>query len=144
LAGLDLGFPARARPPAAATVKLREHAERIGGTLEIGLRASLAFLAAVGAHLPGRAVAGQRILLVARHRIGIHALEEVIGLVVLADVIETEVEILPRILATLGRTVRPLVLATRPFAHGGFFPRLRLLLRAQLVGLDANGVEEFG
>ena len=107
--------------------------------------ACLALLAAgVGAHLPGRTMAGQRILLVARDRIGIHALEEIVGLVVFADVIEAEVQILPRILPALGRAVRPLVLAARPFAHGGFFARLRLLLRAQLVGLDANGVEEFG
>src|SRR6267143_1057548 len=45
---------------------------------------------------------------------------------------------------TLGRAVRPLVFAVRPFAHGGCIARLRLLLRRQLVGLDANGVEEFG
>ena len=89
-------------------------------------------------------MAGQRILLVARDGIRIHTLEEIIGLVVFADVIEAEVEILPRVLAALGRAVRPLVLTPCPFAHGGFFARLRLLLRAQLVGLDANGIEEFG
>ena len=59
-------------------------------------------------------MAGQRILLVARDRIGIHALEEIVGLVVLADVVETEVPVLARVLAALGGAVRPLVLAARP------------------------------
>ena len=135
---------ARTRPPAATAVELGEHAERIGRTFQLGFCARLALLAAVGAHLPGRAMAGQRVLLVARDGIRIHSLEEIIGLVVFADVIEAEVKILPRVLAALGRAVRTLVRAPRPFAHGGFFARLRLLLRAQLVGLDANGIEEFG
>jgi hypothetical protein len=87
---------------------------------------------------------GQRILLVARDGVGIHALEEIVGLVVLADVIETEVPVLAGILPALRRTVRALVLTARPFAHRGFFIRARLRLRAQLVGLDANGVEELG
>ena len=89
-------------------------------------------------------MAGQRILLVARDRVRIHALEEIVGLVVFADMIETEVPVLLVVGPALGRAVRALVLALRPFAHGGSFARLRLLLRAQLVGLDANGVEEFG
>ena len=88
-------------------------------------------------------MAGQRILLIARHRIGIHAGKEVIGLVVFADVIETEVPVFLVVGPALGRTMRPLVLAVGPFTHRGFFARLRLLLRGQLVGLDANGVEEF-
>ena len=88
-------------------------------------------------------MAGQRILLVTRNRVCIHALEEIVGLVVFADVIETEVPVFLVIGPALGRAVRPLVLAVRPFAHGGGFARLRLLLRGQLVGLDANGVEEF-
>ena len=89
-------------------------------------------------------MAGQRILLVARDGVGIHALKEIVVLIVFADVVQTEVKIFARILAALGRAVRALVRAARPFAHGGFFARLRLLLRAQLVGLDANGMEEFG
>src|ERR1700738_606977 len=81
----------RTRPPAAAAVEFREHAERIGGAFQIGLRAALALLGAgIGAHFPGRTVAGQRVLLVARDRIGIHAGEEIVGLVVFADVVETE------------------------------------------------------
>jgi hypothetical protein len=87
---------------------------------------------------------GQRILLVTRNRIRVHTGEEIIRLVVLADVIETEVPVFLVVGTTLGRAVRPLVLAVGPFAHGGCLARLRLLLRRQLVGLDANGVEEFG
>src|ERR1700682_278423 len=145
--GLRLGLAGRAartRPPAATAVELAEHAERIGSTFQIALGAWLALLAAVGAHLPGRTMAGQRILLVARGGVGIHALEKIVGLVVFADMVQAEVPVLLGILAALGGAVRTLVLAIRPFAHGGFFARLRLLLRAQLVGLDANGVEEFG
>src|SRR5205807_1865146 len=99
--------------------------------------------AGVGAHLPGRAVTGQRVLLVARDRVRIHAGKEIIGLVVFAHVIETEVPVFLVVGPALGGAVRPLVLAVRPFAQGGGFARLRLLLRAQLVGLDANGIEEF-
>src|ERR1700726_1170368 len=145
--GFDLGLGAGAgpRPPAAAAVELAEHAEGIDGTFEVGLGAALALLGAgVGAHLPGRTMAGQRILLVARDRVRIHAGEEIIGLVIFADVIETEVPVFLVVGPALGRAVRPLVLALRPFAHRGFFPRGRLLLRAQLVGLDADRVEEFG
>src|ERR1700692_1842630 len=145
--GSDLGLSAGAgaRPPAAAAVELAEHAEGIDGTFEIGLGAALALLGAgVGAHLPGWTMAGQRILLVARDCIRIHALEEIIGLVVFPDVIETEGPGLLVVSPALGRAVRALVLAFRPFAHDGGLARLRLLLRTQLVGLDADGVEEFG
>jgi len=87
---------------------------------------------------------GQGIFLVARDRIRVHALEKIIGLVVFADVIETEVPVLLVVGPALGRTMRRLVFAVRPFAQHGGFARLRLLLRTQLVGLDTNGVEEFG
>ena len=89
-------------------------------------------------------MAGQRILLVARDVVRIHALEEIVGLVVFSDMVEAEMPILARIFATLRRAVRALVLAARPFAGHGFAARLRLALRAHLGGLDANGVEEFG
>src|SRR6202041_558497 len=145
--GFDLGLAggtARTRSPAAAAIELAEHAEGVGGGFQVGLGAALAFFrAGIGAHFPGRAVAGQRILLVSRHRIRVHAGKEIVGLVVLANVIETEVPVFLVIGAALGRAVRPLVLAVGPFAHRGFFTRLGLLLRAQLVGLDTDGVEEF-
>src|ERR1700720_2872396 len=89
------GAPAWTRPPATAAVEFAEHAERIGRAFQIGLGAALALLGAgVGAHLPGRTMAGQRILLVTRNRVRIHALEEIIGLIVFADMIETEVPVL--------------------------------------------------
>src|SRR6266851_778947 len=49
LSGLDLGLaggPAWTRPPAAATVELAEHAERIGRAFQIGLGTALAPLGA--------------------------------------------------------------------------------------------------
>src|SRR6185437_14827313 len=140
---LGLGAGTGARPPAAAAVEFAEHVERIGGTLEFGLGAALALLGTgICAHFPGRTVAGQRVFLVACDRVGIHAGKEIVGLVVFANVIEAEVPIFLVIGPALRRAVRTLVLAVRPFAQDGFFPRLRLLLRAQLVGLDADAVEE--
>src|SRR5439155_9196998 len=136
---LGLGL-LRARLPASAAVQLGEHLEGIGSRVE----RALALGAGIGAHLPGRAMAGQRVLLVARDVFRIHALEEIIGLVVLADVIEAEVPVFARVRAALRRAVRALVLAARPLAHYRFFLRTRLRLRAQLVRLDANGVEELG
>src|SRR5262249_20298541 len=74
--------------PAAAAVELAEQAERIGGTVEIGGGGVLAFAAsAVGPHAPSGAMAGQRILLIARDRLGVHARKEIVGLVVLTNVI---------------------------------------------------------
>jgi hypothetical protein len=142
--GFDLGLGARTGPPAAAAIEFAKHAEGIGGAFEIGLGTALAlFGAGIGAHLPGRTMTGQRVLLVPRNRIRVHAGKEIVGLVVFADVIEAEVPIFLVVGAALGRAMRPLVLAVGPFAHGGCFTRLGLLLRAQLVGLDTDGVEEF-
>src|SRR5947209_2166091 len=77
--GLGLGPRPWARPPPAAAVEFAEHIERIDGAFEVRLRAALAlFGAGVGAHLPGRTMAGERILLVARDRVRVHALEEII------------------------------------------------------------------
>src|ERR1700728_4171087 len=135
LPGFNLGLStgARSGPPAPAAIEFAEHAERIGRSFEIGLGTALALLAGIGTHLPGRTMTGQRILLVARDRIRIHAGEEIIGLVIFADVVEAEVPIFLVIGTALWRPVRSLVLAVRPFAHGGFFSRLRLLLGAELV-----------
>src|SRR5258708_1791541 len=41
LSGLDLGLRIRAGPPAAATVELAEHGERIGGAVQIRFAVSL-------------------------------------------------------------------------------------------------------
>src|SRR5215218_6982702 len=47
--------------PAATAVELAEHMERIGRALEVAFDAALAVpRAGIGAHLPGRAMAGQR------------------------------------------------------------------------------------
>src|SRR5258708_38626209 len=145
LAGPGLGRGSSwPRPPAAAAVELAEHAERIGRGVQLGFGALTPLAAAIGAHLPGRPMAGQRVLLVTRDRFGVHAGKEIVGLIVFADMVEAEVPVLARILAALGRTVCALVLAFGPFARHRSLARLRLLLRALLVRLDANGVEEFG
>src|SRR6266852_3592664 len=133
LAGLRLaGLGTRTRPPAAAAVELAEHAERIGRAVQLGFGAAL-LAAAIGAHFPGRTMAGQRVLLVARDRFRVHAGEEIVGLIVFAHMVETEVPVLARILAALGRAVWALVRTIGPFAPLRGFARLRLLLRALLV-----------
>jgi hypothetical protein len=124
--------------PAGAAVELREHAERIEGTVDLGFGALLD--AAIGAHFPSRTVAGQRILLVARYGVGIHAGEEIVVLVVLTHVIQAEVPVLTLIVATLGRTMRALVLTPGPFAIDHGVARLHFRLLA--FRLDPDGVEE--
>src|SRR4029078_3102315 len=121
---------------------LAEHAEGIGGAFEFRLRPCLAFGAGIGAHFPGRPMPGQRILLVSRRPVGIHAGKEIIGLVVFAHMAETEVPVLLVIGAALWRAMRTLVCAARPFAGRDLLARARLL-RARFVGLDANTVEKF-
>src|SRR5690349_20350273 len=126
-----------ARPPA----ELAEHAERIIGALvaeEAPARARLAgALAADHAHLPGRAMAGDRVLLIARDRVVAHAGEKIVGVVVLAHMIEAEAPVLALFTTTLWRPVGSPVGAARPLAgrHGVAQP-------AVLVGLDANAVEQ--
>src|SRR5690242_3717188 len=82
-----------ARPSA----QLAEHAERIVGALVVeepaGARPAGA-LAAHHAHLPGRPMTGDGVLLVARDRVLAHAGEEIVGMVVLAHMIETEAPVL--------------------------------------------------
>src|SRR6185437_13487033 len=109
--GFGRGVGTRAEACAAAT-ELGEHAEGIGGTIEFGSRCTLAFpRAAVGAHLPGWTMAGHCVLLVTRDRIGVHAGEEIVGLVVLTHMVETVMPIFTRVLAALGGAMRALVLA---------------------------------
>src|SRR5262249_22475531 len=116
--------------------------ERISRGVQIGI-AIATLAAAIGAHLPGRPMAGQRILLVTRDSLCIHAGEEIVRLVIFANVVEAEVPVLARVLAALRGAVRALVLAVRPFAFDGCIARLRLLLRALPLRLHANGIEEF-
>src|SRR3954469_13668002 len=138
LARLGLGRGLRAGAPAGAAVELLEHAERIEGAVYLGFRAFLD--AAIGAHLPGRTMTGQRILLIARDSVGIHAGEEIVVLVVLAHMIQAEVPVLTLIVATLGRTMRALVLTPGPFAIDHGVARLHFRLLA--FRLDPDGVEE--
>src|SRR6516165_2077643 len=141
LSRLGLGRTARPRPPPSATIELAEYAEGVEGAVKVDGRRPPAAATRIGAHFPGRTMAGQRILLVARHGFSVHPRKEVVGLVVFANVVETEVPIFPTLVTPLGRPVGPPVLATGPFAHGGFLAGLRVLLRARPGRLDANTVK---
>src|SRR6516225_6384925 len=89
--------------------------------------------AAVHAHLPSRTMADHRLLLIAGDVLGAHAGEEIVSVVVLAHVIETEPPIFALAQPALRRTMRRRRLAIRPFAGWA--------LRAQspiLVGFDPD------
>ncbi|MGY3471473.1 hypothetical protein ACVW0I_008344 [Bradyrhizobium sp. LM6.11] len=83
---------------------------------------------------------GQRIFLITRDRIGIHAGEEIVVLIVLAHVVQAEVPVFTLVVATLGRTMGALVLTPGPFAVGHGVARLHFRLLA--FRLDPDGVEE--
>src|SRR5262245_9827898 len=93
--------------------------------------------AAIHAHLPGRAMADDRLPLVARDVIRAHAGEEIVSVVVLAHMPETESPILRLAQPPLGCAMGRRLLAVRPFADRA--------LRAQptvLVGPHPDAIKE--
>src|SRR5690348_3700861 len=91
--GAALGLAARPSAP-GSRAELAEHLERIV-SLAVAREepADGRFprtLSPQHAHLPGRAVADDRVLLIARDRLVAHAGKEIIGVVVFADMIEAE------------------------------------------------------
>src|ERR1041384_7742108 len=80
-------------------------------------------VAGCGAHLPGRAMTGHRVLLILHHGVFAHAGEVIVGMVVLADVLEAEAPVLVLPRTTLRRAMRRRVAAAFPLAA-------RLLRRA--------------
>src|SRR5438105_580531 len=94
-------------------------------------------LAAIHAHLPGRAMADGRVLLVAGDVVRAHAGEEIVGVVVLAHVVEAEAPVFVFALPSLGRAVGRGRRTARPLAAGRAGPQA-----AVLVGLDPYAVEE--
>ncbi len=89
-----LGFGAvEARAPAG--IEFIEHIEWIGGSEDaVRPRFSAGAGFAVHAHLPGRPMPGDGILLILRDRVVAHSGEEVVGLVVFAHMREAEPPIL--------------------------------------------------
>src|SRR5262249_26176984 len=75
---------------------------------------------AVHPHLPGRAMPDDRLLLVAGNVLGAHAGEEIVRVVVFANVIEAEPPIFALAQSPLGRAVGRGRLAIRPFAGGAW------------------------
>src|SRR5690606_15179354 len=105
------GFGARLLLGAHALAEQAEGIAPAVETIEVGPRMALS-----GAHLPGRPVTGQRILLIGHDRGIVHAGEEIIVLIVLAHVIETVAPIILLAPAALGRAMRRFLLAADPFA----------------------------
>src|SRR5262249_54079165 len=104
-----------------------EQAERIGVTSESAhVWSHRAF---AGPHLPGWAVPGECVLLVGHHRRIAHAGEEVVRLVVFADVIQAKTPVFLFAASTLRGTVRRFFLATMPLAAWAARSRTAVLLR---------------
>ena len=100
------------------------------------VRRAAAF-AADRAHFPGRTVAGDRFLLIFRDRVLAHAGEEIVRIVVFADVAEAELPIFGRAQPALRRAVGCRRVAARPLAAGKLRPQA-----AVLVGLDPDPVKQ--
>src|SRR5262249_59164071 len=86
--------------------------------------------------LPGRAMPDARLLLIAGNVLGAHAGEEIVRMVVFANVLEAEPPIFALAQPPLGRAVGRGRLAIRPFAGRalGAHPTI-------FVGLDPDAVE---
>src|SRR5262249_25361242 len=76
----------------------------------------------IHSHEPGRAVADGVVLLMLGHVLVRHAGEIIVGLVILADVLEAVAVILALMTATLGRRVETCPCATFPFASRAALP----------------------
>src|SRR4029077_11799143 len=109
-----------------------QHLERIARSIRVEPVG-----AAIEAHPPGRSVAGHGILLVARDRVLAHAREVIIGMIVLAHVLEAEAPVLVLAQPPFGGAVRRLAVAAGPLANRHRPGRLALLL-----GLDPDPVEQ--
>src|SRR5215510_9082590 len=90
-----------------------------------------------GSHFPGRTMSGEGVLLVSHHRRVAHSGEKIVGLVVLAHVIQTKTPIILLTSAPFGGAVRRFFLAPVPFAVGTTGFRAAILFR-----FDADTVKE--
>src|ERR1700678_1824120 len=118
--GAPLGLGPRLRGAGTWAAELPQEIERIVGADALDKRpASLSLGAALAADHPdppGRKMPGERILLKTRHRIVAHAGEEIVGLVIFADMIEAEPPIFALAVASLRRPVGRRLGAIRPIA----------------------------
>src|SRR4029079_2611356 len=122
----------RPRCSTCAPVYFADNAKRIAGAAKVRRGRALA-----GSHFPGRTMAGDGILLIGQNVIVLHAGEEVVVLVVVADVSEAKVPILVLAAAAFGRAMGAALLAADPFAA-----RPRAFDAAILGRLDANAIEQ--
>src|SRR5262249_22138614 len=110
------GGPFAVGPP-RPHADLVEKPERIGSTAAVRAEtAGAVCLAAVHAHFPGGAMAGDRFLLIARDRILAHSGEEIVGLVVFAHMMEAEAPVFALAQPALGGAVRRALVAPWPVA----------------------------
>src|SRR5208282_4531395 len=93
--------------------------------------------AADRAHFPGRTMAGHVVLLILRDRVVAHAGEEIVGIVVFADVLEAEPPIFAGAKPPLRRAVGRRRVTARPLAG-----RKLGAQPAVLVGFDPNPIKQ--
>src|ERR1700736_1867613 len=143
---LALGIAHRApfRGGALALGPPRPHAhfvedpEWIGGAAAVGTETARAVrLASVHPHFPGGAMAGNRLLLIARDRVVAHSGEEIVGLVVFAHMMKAEAPVFALAQPALGGAVRRAFAAPRPIAAGAVGAHAPIL-----AGLDPDAVEQ--
>jgi hypothetical protein len=91
-----------------------------------------------GAHLPGRAVSGDGVLLILQDGVVAHAGEIIVRVVVLAHVLETEAPMLVLARPGLGGAMRRRIAAALPIAARPIRTRPAILL-----GLDADAIEQW-
>src|SRR3984885_2832739 len=125
---------------ALAGAALAEQRERVvaGKAVAKIARRAASTLAADRAHLPGRPMAGHRVLLIFRDGIVAHAGKEVVRIVVFADVFEAELPIFVGALTAFRCTVRRRARASRPVAGRKLGAQPAVQIR-----FDANSIEQW-
>src|SRR5262249_31707338 len=124
--------------PPGSHAQLAEESERIGRAVAIPAESiGLGAVAAVHTHFPGGTVAGDRFLLIPGNRVLAHPGEEIVRLIVFADVLEAETPVFPFAQPPLGGSVRRAFAAPRPVAARSIGAHAPIL-----AWLDPDAVEQ--
>src|SRR5882757_9781144 len=115
-----------------AGAEFAKHIERVARRISAEFGAGMI----AGAHLPGRAMSRDGVLLILEDRVIAHAGEVIVGVVVLADVLDAETPMLVLARPSFGRPMRCRVGTALPVAARPVWPRTAIL-----TGFDANAIE---
>src|ERR1051326_898973 len=115
--------------------QLVENPERIRGAA-VRTETVATVLVPVHPHFPGRAMTRNGLLLIARDRVLAHSGEEIVGLVILAHVLEAEAPVFALAQAALGGAMSRALATSRPVAARTVGAHAPIL-----AGLDPDAVE---